>query len=380
MLTKLIPLAFVLILILISSCSVDDETHVFKINGKIENPIDDEFLIFYLRDLELRKFIPIDTINTDESGNFSAKYNYEPGAYALGLFGEETISLAIDTGQVISIDVKLNKDGDNILVITGSPDTDLLNEYEVIRKKTLEEIYYPVRDSITALSRAGEIKEIEKLAPQFTETKNIYKSKLTEFVREKMGTSVAVYYTSLRWDGDKNLEFFESLVSRFEEERPALKISKLLRKKVEKLKSISIGGIAPEISMPDSLGNIISLSLLKGKYVLIDYWASWCPPCRQESPLLVEYYNKYKSKGFEIYSISMDTKRGNWLKAVKADGLLWSQVSDLQGWKDPQSPAHEYDITEIPTNFLINPEGKIVAKRLRGEMLGKKLEEIFTSN
>ena len=372
----LIYFNFVVILILVGSCSIEDEAYTFSIRGKIENPIEGEYLIFYSRDLELRKNIALDTIQIDEAGKFYEKYSYEPGAFALGVFGEEIVFLAIDTGQVINLNVKLDGN-DNSIKVTGSRDTDLLNEYENYRKKILKEIYFPVRDSITVLSKAGKIKEIEKLAPRFTETKNIYKSKLTDFVREKMGTSVALYYTSLRWDVDKNVDFFENLVNRFEKEHPGLKISKLLREKIEKLKVTAMGGIAPEISLPDSSGKLVSLSLFRGKYVLIDYWASWCPPCRQESPLLVDYYNRYKDKGFEIYSVSMDTRRENWLKAIKIDGLVWTQVSDLQGWKDPQSPAHKYDITEIPTNFLIDPDGRIIAKRLRGEMLEEKLEEIF---
>jgi len=120
---------------------------------------------------------------------------------------------------------------------------------------------------------------------------------------------------------------------------------------------------------------MIALSSFKGKYVLLDFWASWCGPCRAENPNVLKAYNEFKDKNFDVFAVSLDDKKENWLKAVKDDAMPWTQVSDLKGWKN--QAAGMYAITAIPQNFLINPDGKIVASNLRGEALVKKLKELI---
>ena len=145
----------------------------------------------------------------------------------------------------------------------------------------------------------------------------------------------------------------------------------------EKRKGMAIGPgrIAIDFVQPDIDGNSVKLSDYKGKYVLLDFWASWCAPCRAENPNVLKAYNKYHKKGLEVLSVSLDTDREAWLKAVKQDGLPWKQVSELKGFKS--EAALKYVILSIPTTFLINPEGIIVAKNLRGEVLEENLKEIF---
>ena len=140
-------------------------------------------------------------------------------------------------------------------------------------------------------------------------------------------------------------------------------------------KDYNIGDFADEISLPSPDGKIIKLSSLKGKYVLIDFWASWCKPCRAENPNVVLNYNKYHSKGFEIYGVSLDQDKNSWVNAINKDKLTWIQVSDLKYWSCPV--AIQYRIEGIPANFLLNKEGKIIGKNLRGTELGAKLSEIF---
>ncbi|MBL4677962.1 MAG: AhpC/TSA family protein [Mucilaginibacter sp.] len=141
------------------------------------------------------------------------------------------------------------------------------------------------------------------------------------------------------------------------------------------LKVTAIGSLAPDFTQNDVNGKPVSLSSFRGKYVLVDFWASWCGPCRQENPNVVKLFNKYKGKNFTILGVSLDKNTGKeaWLAAIKNDGLTWTQVSDLQFWNN--LAAKLYNIQSIPANFLIDPQGKIVAKNLRGDDLDTALEK-----
>jgi peroxiredoxin len=138
-----------------------------------------------------------------------------------------------------------------------------------------------------------------------------------------------------------------------------------------------VGKQAPEIAMPDPNGNVVKLSSYRGKYVLVDFWASWCKPCRDENPTVVAAYNKYKKKNFDILGVSLDNPGGKdkWLAAIKKDNLAWTQVSELKGWETSAVVVYGFGQEGIPYNILVDPQGKIIAERLRGPALEAKLAE-----
>ena len=150
-----------------------------------------------------------------------------------------------------------------------------------------------------------------------------------------------------------------------------------IKKSIDALKPTAVGAVAPDFTQNDVNGAPVSLSSFRGKYVLVDFWASWCGPCRQENPNLVKAYNKFKSKNFTVLGVSLDKQEGkaDWLAAIKSDGLVWTQVSDLGYWNN--KAALLYAVQSIPHNFLIDPSGKIIAKDLRGSDLDAKLTAIF---
>jgi len=151
-----------------------------------------------------------------------------------------------------------------------------------------------------------------------------------------------------------------------------------MRNALESLKSTSIGAEAPDFEQTDTLGKPVRLSSFRGKYVLLDFWASWCGPCRQENPGVVKAFNRFKDKNFTIIGISLDKPGGGfaWMNAIKSDHLGgWTQLSDLKFWNN--AVAQLYFVQGIPKNFLIDPAGKIVAQDLRGGDLEAKLEEVL---
>ena len=144
---------------------------------------------------------------------------------------------------------------------------------------------------------------------------------------------------------------------------------------IKQLENVQIGKVAPEFSLPDTAGVSVSLSDFRGKYVLLDFWASWCPPCRRENPNVVKAFNEYKDKNFTIVGISLDKDKSKWMKAIADDNLAWTHLSDLKYW-DSEIPAL-YGVRGIPANVLLDPDGVIVAKNITGEDLHKKLKEVI---
>lgn len=144
---------------------------------------------------------------------------------------------------------------------------------------------------------------------------------------------------------------------------------------IKQLENVQIGKTAPEFSLPDTAGVSVSLSDFRGKYVLLDFWASWCPPCRRENPNVVKAFNEYKDKNFTIIGISLDKDKSKWLKAIADDNLTWTHLSDLKYW-DSEIPAL-YGVRGIPANVLLDPDGVIIAKNITGEDLHQKLKEVI---
>ncbi len=198
---------------------------------------------------------------------------------------------------------------------------------------------------------------------------------LSKFALENNKTVVSPYIVLTQLIYYIDLKMLDSITNNFDKSIDSSIYVKQLQARVAVLKKTDIGMPAPEIEMADSLGFMFKLSSLKGKYILIDFWASWCGPCRKENPNVVAAYQMFKNKGFDILGVSFDQNGKNWLKAVNDDHLTWHHVSDLKGWGNEAGKI--YGINSIPHSVLIDKNGIIVAKNLRGDALINKLKELM---
>ncbi len=301
----------------------------FSVSGKIDN-IEKPFIVLTkVENIQQKTTTFIDSIVLNEQGEFYANYNLEPHIYNL-IIDSKTVQLAIDNNQQIEI----NGAGINDLDISGSTDTEILNDYEEYRKASLKRLVGGVRTKIKA-KKNDYASESEIIALRQLEVENYQKhlDDLMEYVKEHMGTSIAIYATALRWKGSEYLNLLNLLVTKFEAKHANIELTQKLKNQLLLLERTSKGGIINEIKLPDVSERIIALNSIKGKYTLIDFWASWCPPCRTESSLLNNLYSRYKSDGFEIFGISLDSKHKRWIQAIEKDNRLWPNVSSLEGFK-----------------------------------------------
>lgn len=354
------------------NCTSKDKNS-FSISGKVTTLNNNYLVLSKIEDFQKKTTTIIDTLAVNKHGEFNAVYFLEPNIYHL-TFDTKTIQLAIDKGQNIIINGSTTED----LEVKGSIDTQLLNDYESFRKTSLNRLVKSVRKKIKELNKV-DANETEIATLRALEVENYKKhlNELTAFTKDSMGTSIAIYYSSLRWNGGENLPFLQELVSSFEEKHPTSEITQKLKNKLNLLEKRAVGSSILNIEMPNISNELISLNTIKGTYTLVDFWASWCPPCRTESVLLNELYDSHHSKGFEIYGISLDSKRENWLKALEKDQRVWPEVSTVEGFNTPA--AIEYGITALPTNFLIDSTGKIIAVNIHGKELEEKITELLSN-
>ncbi|HRH40880.1 MAG TPA: TlpA disulfide reductase family protein [Pyrinomonadaceae bacterium] len=357
------------------SCSNTASPEI-TISGELKNVPNNKVLLTLEEDINRKKSRVIAEISLDQNGRFKFDRDLVPNIYSLKINDKKSVTLALDRGQnvVISGDAADSK----TIKVAGSDDTAKLEAYEKFRQESLKRLVISVRNQIKELKE----KNTPESDPKMVELSRLelenydkHKDEMIEFVKKEMGASIAIYPTSVRWDGEKNIPFLNELAKQFEAKHPDLAITEKVKEKVRILTNNSLGGQVAEISMPDKNDQIIPLSSIKGKLILIDFWGSWCAPCRRESTELSELYQKYQPKGFEIYGVALESEKESWLKAIEHDKRVWTNVASFTEFETPT--AFDYAVTSLPANFLIDENGKVIAKNLHDKELMEKLETIF---
>lgn len=375
---KLKKFTFAIPIILLAGCSnTNPESKGFELKGTLSNTHGETI---YLQQLSPNGLKDLDTATIDDKGEFTMNAPIkEVGFYRLRVTDKNFATFIFKENEKVKITGDIMNLGTSYTV-EGSEDSKLFWE---LNKASLEN--YGKRDSLQRTFQAfintpgmdstrvdSLSNALEKPYMLLLDQHNVY---LKNFI-DKHTNSFAALAAIQQLSPDQFGDTYKKLDAALFKKYPNSDYVKSFHESVVKQNLLGVGTQAPEINMNTPDGKPLALSSLKGKVVLIDFWASWCGPCRAENPNVVAAYKKYAPKGFDIYSVSLDKDAEKWKQAIQKDGLIWkSHVSDLKFWQSPV--VQLYNFNAIPTNVLIDKQGKILAKNLRGEELEKKLASIF---
>lgn len=317
-----------------------------------------------------------DTVGLKSDNTFSKQIELnEPGYYRLNFYGKQVITLILDRD-----DLEVNVDGNSpqgFAEIKGSSDMDLIQEVQQLQAGINEDpAVVALNDDFTAAAQRRDEAAMEELRSQYMAIAKKYNDKIARMMIEHSPSLAVINLLQSRTlDPDVYHDVYTKVAEKLKQEWADYTFAREFIDYVDRIKLTAIGQLAPEIALPNPEGDVVKLSSLRGQYVLVDFWAKWCGPCRQENPNVVRAYQKYKDEGFTVYGVSLDRNRQDWLQAIEQDNLTWTHVSDLKYWQS--EAAKTYNITGIPFSLLLDPDGRIIAKNLRGAALHQKLGEIF---
>jgi thiol-disulfide isomerase/thioredoxin len=375
-------------LLAITACN----NNTVKISGSLESPTLGEYI--FLDELKSDRLEPVDSVKIGEGGSYNFKFEIEQPSFYLVRFSQSNfLTLVVEPGEKVTL--RSHHDSLNFpSIVSGSKGTEKIVDYNKVLRKAINDLTglnKTYMENIENPDLPRIIDSLDKVADVYLTGINKYTKDYIDSNSGSLVTLIALYQQVAPavpvLNPSKDLAYYQKVDSTLFKLYPTYEPVISLHNQVQQLSSNVMGSAAetpeagekaslPEISLPTPAGDTVSLSSTRGSVVLLDFWASWCAPCRLESPNLVKAYDKYHRKGFQIYQVSLDKTKEAWMKGIEDDKLgRWIHVSDLMYWKSPV--ALLYKVEQIPANFLLDKEGNVIAKDLRGEELVTKLAEIF---
>ena len=369
-------LVAVALLGLTNACQNASAAEGYEISGQLRNVPAGTTL--HLSELTSSQFVERGTAKVDDKGKFVFKGTMPATAAVYQLKVDEPNQVLL----VLNNNTHLTLTGDakslpTTYAVKGSKDSEVIQQLTRTLSATRDEMEQ-LKARYNAAGQAGRTDSLPLIEQKFNDLTQRTAARAKNIIRHN-ATSVAAGFATLSFvNPDEDFAFADSIATVQRKAQPASPFTQALVERLAPLRATAIGTEAPEINLAQPDGKPLSLKSLRGKYVLVDFWASWCGPCRQENPNVVKAYEQFKGqgKGFTIYSVSLDQKKENWEKAIAADHLAWpNHVSDLKFWQSAAAAA--YGVQAIPQSFLLDPSGKIIAKNLRGPALQAKLAEVL---
>lgn len=357
-------------LVSLISLSCNSENSKAKIKGNLTNS---KGQMLYLEELTPTKIDVLDSCKVDEKGFFAFTHEIKSTAFYRVRESQNNFF-----NMILSPEEKVDITGDatNLAftyTVTGSEESSRLKDLNVFLTKL-----YQLSDSLNREIQGHQMKQdVENymkaltIAQELGNKQSVY---INDFVTKKPG-SLSSLAAVTKLDPEQDYAMYKKVAEGLKATMPTSAYYTQFSEQVAELGKLSIGALAPDITLSDPDGKVKSLSSLRGNVVLIDFWASWCKPCRAENPNVVKLYNKYHSKGFDVLGVSLDKSKESWIQAIKQDGLTWNHISDLGYWNS--SVVALYGIKGIPQTYLLDKEGIIIGKNLRGADLENKLATLF---
>ena len=336
----------------------------YKVTGTVEGLPDGKVIIATINGNKLDTLAKADARNG--AFEFTGTVSEPPGAYIMAVGQRGAIPFMLENAEIT-----VHVGQQTGLAVTGSEGQKIYDQFMAINMETQQEAMKLQQEYQSA---NGDMEKIQAVQNAYAQLMANAQAKETELIKANPDSYVSTFVIAT---GMGQMEY-EQLKERFNllgEKAKATAHGKAIAAQIAKLESTAIGQIAPDFTVTTPEGESISLYDIKGKVKLIDFWASWCGPCRGENPHVVEIYKEFHPKGLEIFGVSLDNNKEAWVKAIADDGLIWKHGSDLQGWQS--APAQLYNVTGIPHTVLLDENNKIIAKNLRGEELKQKIAELL---
>jgi peroxiredoxin len=356
-----------------NSSSGDSGKTGYDIKGKFANGAGQTL---YLDKLSLSNATPVDTAIINAAGEFELKGTLpEKALYMLRISQDKTWLLVVQPGDEITFNGDLNDVFKYEL--KGSAESKVLNDFIKNVGTKNQQMGQLNQDFMNARMNGGDQTTLTNMQNQYMQLSTQLNNDIKNFSDTVSYPLLAVFSGSLM-NMEANAAYLETLLNKQEPKLPNSAYISEFRTKLSQFTKLAEGKDAPDFEIKNPKGETIKLSSLKGQLVLLDFWASWCRPCRAENPNVVAAYAKYRAKGFTVFNISLDDNMEQWVQAIQADNLNWPyHGSELKKWNS--EIGRQYNVQSIPTNFLIDKNGKIIGKNLRGAALEAKLAEVLGS-